>query len=840
MSGCAAVGCSNRGDKGFFMKSFPRDPDRRALWASQMKRDRWQPNNNSRICEVHFDNDQWERTRQDGTRKLKCNAVPTLFEFSKQKLRRKGRKLKFIVPFKADVPSPLNVFSKDKSESSTNFGKLFENPENRNVTTDEENRHLSYVESKIKSEIDEKLMNFEAESISDGRAEPKTILQNENINPSTSRNRLFNNTKKLSSFSTDVKRDGNLLFKDTAIPDLYNSDDCDEARIMDLEDETESKACEGSELSRCKKFSDNLDNVGIIKLKDICCRLCARSNGKNYIPIFGESDLAEKISRCLPIIVLPTDNLPLYVCQLCLYHLNITYKLILGSLRADSILRSEFVEANESQGFKQPIETPYEELGANKSEAKDEPVFKINGPIECDLCDVLFRDMNLFDTHIETTHLLQWRCSLCDHSFETSQELLAHKTLNHLGHISTCETCMDCNSLEKLDPKVPEVVVKDRNTDVASSLDRLLDEDSKAEELAEKLENLSCTKCKIVFDEAKQFRKHHTIHLPRHIKCSLCCKRCPSLFDYITHTRIVHNQIKRSNLGKRNNLHSCKYCKKVFLIKQQLIVHLRKHKKEMLDDPSVTVYKCVTCPKKFVDRALYQKHRNVHDPACWHKFRCYICNRSFMDKFKLKIHQSIHDGVKPYQCDVCGRMFNRNANMTRHRAKHFEQTCRHCQRVFKNTQSLREHLKDIHADTLTPKSNCKTTRAGKGDGNKTNASGDNFICGYCGKQVTSYYSLLDHERIHTGDKPYVCQHCGKAFRSITARWDHMVRHEKGNYICELCGKIMSNKLNLRRHLRKHAAIEQRRFECKECGKLFHVKWRLNAHLMRIHHSGPRD
>lgn len=52
MSGCSAVGCSNRGERGYRMKSFPRNPERRALWAKQMKRDNWKPNDNCRLCEV--------------------------------------------------------------------------------------------------------------------------------------------------------------------------------------------------------------------------------------------------------------------------------------------------------------------------------------------------------------------------------------------------------------------------------------------------------------------------------------------------------------------------------------------------------------------------------------------------------------------------------------------------------------------------------------------------------------------------------------------------------------------------------------------------------------------
>lgn len=39
--------------------------------------------------QVHFEPEMWEKTRQDGTRKLKNNAVPTIFSFAKPKPKRK-------------------------------------------------------------------------------------------------------------------------------------------------------------------------------------------------------------------------------------------------------------------------------------------------------------------------------------------------------------------------------------------------------------------------------------------------------------------------------------------------------------------------------------------------------------------------------------------------------------------------------------------------------------------------------------------------------------------------------------------------------------------------------
>ncbi|KAK5646736.1 hypothetical protein RI129_005200 [Pyrocoelia pectoralis] len=88
MVGCSAYGCKNRSEQGFLMKVFPRDPERRKQWIAKVRRDDWTPTNKSNLCEIHFEPEMWEKTRQDGTRKLKCNAVPTIFSFIQAKPKR--------------------------------------------------------------------------------------------------------------------------------------------------------------------------------------------------------------------------------------------------------------------------------------------------------------------------------------------------------------------------------------------------------------------------------------------------------------------------------------------------------------------------------------------------------------------------------------------------------------------------------------------------------------------------------------------------------------------------------------------------------------------------------
>jgi len=52
MGGCAAPFCNNSRAKGYVMKIFPKNKERRTLWAKHVGRIDWTPTKNSLLCEV--------------------------------------------------------------------------------------------------------------------------------------------------------------------------------------------------------------------------------------------------------------------------------------------------------------------------------------------------------------------------------------------------------------------------------------------------------------------------------------------------------------------------------------------------------------------------------------------------------------------------------------------------------------------------------------------------------------------------------------------------------------------------------------------------------------------
>lgn len=75
------------------------------------------------FLQVHFDDDQWEKTRLDGKKKLKATALPTNFcHIPPQKQKRKSLKKKLTY-----TPSPLKRARKSILEHSYASNKLFSN-----------------------------------------------------------------------------------------------------------------------------------------------------------------------------------------------------------------------------------------------------------------------------------------------------------------------------------------------------------------------------------------------------------------------------------------------------------------------------------------------------------------------------------------------------------------------------------------------------------------------------------------------------------------------------------------------------------------------------------------
>ena len=101
---------------------------------------------------------------------------------------------------------------------------------------------------------------------------------------------------------------------------------------------------------------------------------------------------------------------------------------------------------------------------------------------------------------------------------------------------------------------------------------------------------------------------------------------------------------------------------------------------------------------------------------------------------------------------------------------------------------------------------CWYFRAG-GKKSKKEPSGkkQKYQCDQCPKAFHRSHALLNHVRVHTGEKPFSCSVCSKAFAQSSYLKDHSKVHTgEKPFSCPQCTKSFGLSSNLKQHLKRHA------------------------------------
>ncbi|XP_007954697.1 zinc finger protein with KRAB and SCAN domains 4-like [Orycteropus afer afer] len=229
---------------------------------------------------------------------------------------------------------------------------------------------------------------------------------------------------------------------------------------------------------------------------------------------------------------------------------------------------------------------------------------------------------------------------------------------------------------------------------------------------------------------------------------------------------------KQKNATKKRR-HYCHECGKSFAQSSGLSKHKRIHTGEK-------PYECEDCGKAFIGSSALIIHQRVHTGE--KPYECEECGKAFSHSSDLIKHQRTHTGEKPYECDSCGKTFSQSCSLLEHHRIHTGEKpyrCNMCGKAFRRSSHLMRHQRIHGGDKNVQDSEHGGTWESQ---DRMESQWENveapisYKCNECDRSFTRNRSLMEHQKIHTGEKPYQCDACGKGF----TRTSYLLQHQRSH------------------------------------------------------------
>jgi len=443
----------------------------------------------------------------------------------------------------------------------------------------------------------------------------------------------------------------------------------------------------------------------------------------------------------------------------------------------------------------------------------------------CSSCKTEFSSRKEKNEH--TCHKL-FKCQVCSAPFEDQYNLLRHEVEAHgdLAKGVAVKTEFEptpCSKCEKI-------------IFTANEMAKHLCTGSR-------FKPTKCLKCNKILINKKQMLSHECPEFIAEINSkkqleepdydSTSCAVCKKEFPKSIRRTIIHEVEECAYLARRGHpefklkIFTCEKCTRYFVIKRKFKLHMERHNEELDEDKEEFASEAGEIE---FNQDSMEMGEVSHDTENIDPGTCFVAleeDRTGTENFFKAINQLKQLEEDCTQCGHCGKTLSSRRACIEHEATiHGDvsnapnwKKCDHCPKIFLNDKFRQDHM-TVHSDlrqyqchlcakTFKTKSNLSAHMGNMHDSNETGMV-KNFQCNFCTKHFRFQAQLLQHERVHTKEKPFKCAQCGKGF---------------------------SVKCNLKAHEETHKSVYERPFKCDQC---FHTSTTLP--LLKLHmnsHTGDR-
>lgn len=159
----------------------------------------------------------------------------------------------------------------------------------------------------------------------------------------------------------------------------------------------------------------------------------------------------------------------------------------------------------------------------------------------------------------------------------------------------------------------------------------------------------------------------------------------------------------------------------------------------------------------------------------------------------------------------------------------------------KNQQT--SNVKKTKKTLKRKETNTNSKAAKKKSQEKTSDNEENFVCDVCGKVLSSKYAMQRHKIVvHKTEGEHFCNVCIKLFPTADDLAEHKSKcvRKRGKlessvrFECDICGAILKNRAVLNKHMRWKHIPSAKKFQCKLCKAAFVQQLLLEIHHNRTH------